>query len=66
MSYFIFKAPECLISHHLLLLEASFFNLFFLLFIYLPLPPSADVNTRYNRHDQDYQQDHRHNDSYAP
>lgn len=35
-------------------------------FIYLPLPPSADVNTHDNRHNQDYQQDQRHDDSDAP
>lgn len=35
-------------------------------FIYLPLPPSADVNTHNNRHNQDYQQDQRHDDSDAP
>lgn len=30
------------------------------------MPPSADVNTCYNRHNQDYQQDQWHDDSYAP
>lgn len=47
-----------------LLLAASLFYAFS--FICLPLPPSADVNTRYHHHNQDYQQDQRHDDSYAP
>lgn len=30
------------------------------------MPPSADVNTCYHHHNQHYQQDQGHNDSYAP
>lgn len=47
-----------------LLLAASLF--YASSFICLPLPPSADVNTRYHHHNQDYQQDQRHDDSNAP
>ena len=57
-------STEWEICHQLLLAGASLVGASS--FICLPLPPSADVNTRYHHNNQDYQQDQRHNDSDAP